>query len=44
MKRYEYTVIKSNDINNLQRLGGEGWLIVAVTGKEIYLMREVKNV
>lgn len=43
MKRYEYKIIKSRNVQELKRLGGEGWLIVAVNFFKIYLARETKE-
>jgi len=47
MKRYEYMTIKTDDLETLNRLGAEGWLVVAITHSffrtTVYLKREVKT-
>ena len=33
MERYEYMIIMTNDIQELNRLGSQGWLVDAVESK-----------
>ena len=49
MDRYEYKIIKrirndSKETKELNRLGSIGWKVISIRSKDIYLIREKREV